>query len=329
MKWIAKLLGWSLLALIVLAAGLYFTSDAPDLDPAYLTQKYGGPPSEFVTDPSGLKVHVRDQGIRTGEVLVLLHGSNSSLHTWEPWVARLKDQYRIITLDLPGHGLTGPHPRDDYSADSMLAVVDNVLALKGINRFSIGGNSMGGWLAWRYALNNQTRLDNLILVDAAGADAPGKSLPLGFRLAQSDTFGPMLKQRTPRWLIKLSLWQSMGVTDALTAEMVDRHWELLRYPGNRAATLIRMRQPRQNELLPQLRTVATPTLILWGAKDTLTPVGGAKVFSDLLANSEGFIHDEAGHLPQEEIPEKSAGDVRAFLIQSAKDRAPVQLPIPR
>jgi pimeloyl-ACP methyl ester carboxylesterase len=66
-------------------------------------------------------VHVRDQGNTDGPAIVLLHGSNASLHTWEPWVAQLGDRFRIVTMDMPGHGLAGRTPGDDYSPMGMVA----------------------------------------------------------------------------------------------------------------------------------------------------------------------------------------------------------------
>src|SRR3546814_2104462 len=97
-----------------------------------------------------------------------LFRSNASLHTWEPLVTRLGADYRIVTLDLPGHGLTGATPDTDYSAEGMMHAVDVVAAKLGLDHFALGGNSMGGWVAWRYALAQPARGDALLLNDARG-----------------------------------------------------------------------------------------------------------------------------------------------------------------
>ena len=134
------LLGLIAAALISLFAWGY----APDTDPAAMKAKYTNVASRFVDVEPGLKVHVRVEGNANGPALLLLHGSNSSLHTWEPWVARLGKDYRIVSMDLTGHGLTGPHPKRDYRVETTVGVVDAVVTKLGITRFALAGNSMGG-----------------------------------------------------------------------------------------------------------------------------------------------------------------------------------------
>src|ERR1051326_5759697 len=98
-------------------------------------------------DAGNTRVRVMESGKPDGPVLVLLHGIGSSLETWDGWASRLGDTYRIIRLDLPGSGET-PQPEPDLPhIDDDLAVVKQVLARLGITRFSVAGNSRGGWLA--------------------------------------------------------------------------------------------------------------------------------------------------------------------------------------
>src|SRR6185436_10636391 len=112
-----------LLAISVVAVVVIFKD--PDIPDGVLRAKYGQvPPSKYITLASGAKVHYRDQGVATGPTLVLLHGSSASLHTWEPWVKVLGNEFRIITVDLPAHGLTGAVPGDDYSQAGMANFVD-------------------------------------------------------------------------------------------------------------------------------------------------------------------------------------------------------------
>ncbi len=101
---------WLAAFVVVLVAALFIWGYAPDTDPAAMKAKYGGGASRFVQLEPGLNVHYRDEGKSDGRVVVLIHGSNASLHTWEPWVHDSGKDYRIISLDLPGHGLTGVTP---------------------------------------------------------------------------------------------------------------------------------------------------------------------------------------------------------------------------
>ena len=131
-----------------------------------LTNHYTTDESRFIA-VDGLRIHYRDEG--SGPVLVLLHGVASSLHTWDGWVAEMKDQYRIIRLDLPAHGLTGPDPGvERYDTQYMVEKLDRFLDKLGIERLSLAGNSLGGFISWNYALQRPQRVDKLILIDSAG-----------------------------------------------------------------------------------------------------------------------------------------------------------------
>ena len=140
---------------------LVFLSD-PDIRDLEMRAKYALPPSQFITLPSGATVHFRDQGQRNGPAIVLLHGSNASLHTWEPWVAQIGDQFRMVSLDLPSHGLTGAVPGDDYSQEAMAQFVNEFTTVMHIERFTLVGHSMGGDVAARFALHFPERLTHLV-----------------------------------------------------------------------------------------------------------------------------------------------------------------------
>lgn len=307
---------WALALLLVAVGGVFAWGYASDTDPQAMRRKYANDASQFIAVEPGLTVHVRDEGKRDAPVLLLIHGSNSSLHTWEPWVARLGSRYRLVSLDLTGHGLTGPHPRHDYRVETTVGIVDAVMTRLGIPRFAIAGNSMGGWVAWNYALAHQDRLTALILVDASGAPAiKPTALPIGFRIAQTPALRPVFQVFTPRALVGKSFEQSVSVKSVVTNTAVTRYWELLRYPGNRAATGERQRAypRRQPATREQMAAITVPTLILWGTEDTLTPVAGADWFADAIPGARKIVYDGIGHIPMEEAPDRSAADVDGFL----------------
>jgi pimeloyl-ACP methyl ester carboxylesterase len=304
--------------IIVAIIGLGIWGYAPDRDPAELRAKYTTPASQFVDVGGGLSVHVRDEGKRDGPVLVLLHGSNASLHTWEPWVARLGSTYRIISLDQIGHGMTGPNPTRQYNAAAFVGILDAVMTKLNIPKFALAGNSMGGWVSWNYALAYPDKLTALILLDASGApDAKPKAIPIGFRLAQSPIVRPVMTVFTPRSIIEASLKQTIVDEKLVTDAMVDRYWDMLRYPGNRQAT--GDRGGVRNRVLATPETMAKitmPTLILWGDRDSLIPVSAGRWFDTHIPNSTLIVYKNIGHIPMEETPDQSAVDVARFL-QSA------------
>jgi pimeloyl-ACP methyl ester carboxylesterase len=315
---------WLAIVVGVLLIGGFAIGYTPDTDPAEMKAKYATANSQFITLQPGLTVHVRDEGRRDGPVLLLIHGSNASLHTWEPWVRRLGGQYRIVSLDLPGHGLTGTHPSGDYDYPVFIDVVDRLLVKLDISRASIGGNSMGGGVTWMYALAHPEKVEAMILVDAGGAPRwEARKVPIGFRIARTPVLRDVMKVITPRSVIESSLQTSVSVKSVLTDAAVDRYWELLRYPGNREATLKRFSYTHNNHpaTREKLAALKIPTLILWGEEDNLIPLRSANWFAEAIPGSKLIVYPKVGHIPMEEVPDQSAADVAAFL-QALKSSAP-------
>jgi pimeloyl-ACP methyl ester carboxylesterase len=307
-----------LAAVVALLAVLFLVFRTPDIPAAELRAKYASAESEFVEVAPGLTVHLRDEGPALGSVVMLLHGSNASLHTWEPWVEQLKATHRVISFDHPGHGLTGPHPKDCYTAKCFTDVVEAVARNRKLDRFVLAGNSMGGWVAWNYALAHPKRVAGLVLVDASGAPLPPEiepKPPIGFRIARTPGVNTVMRGITPRSMVETSLRQSVSVQASVTPAVVDRYWELLRHPGNRRATGLRFATPRETATAAKLRAIAAPTLVMWGREDKLVPVQAADVFDAYIPNSRTVIYDGIGHIPMEEAPYRSVADLQAFLAE--------------
>lgn len=310
-----KLLGF-FLALVAVLAVVFFFLRTPDADPAAMLAKYGGENAKFA-EGDGVRIHYRDQGNPDGPAIILLHGNSASLQTWEPVVALLADDYRIITYDQPGHGLTGPSADEDYSASGLMKALDAVSAAAGVDRFILGGNSMGGWMSWRYAVERPERVEALILMDASGMPLlPGETEPplnIGFKLLRIKWLRPLVSQITPRSIVEKSLKDTI-VDDALVTDaMVDRYWELLRYPGNRRAAALRTDVDREEAMADRVSEITAPTLILWGAEDQLVYATAANTFDERIPNSEAIVYENVGHIPMEEVPDRVASDIRAFL----------------
>ena len=236
------------------------------------------------------------------------------MHTWQPWVDRLSDEFRIVRFDQIGHGLTGPSISGEYGTEDSNATIDGVTAELGIERFVLGGNSMGGGIAMAYAMMNPDRLVGLILVDAGGADIPREGGGnLAFTLARIPGVGATLSQILPRSIVERSLSQSVSNQDVVTDEAVDRYWELARYPGNREATRKRFTTEWSPYEKAAVAAVEVPTLVMWGDEDALIPVEAASWYDEHLPNNTLVIYEGFGHLPQEEVPDRSADDVRSFM----------------
>lgn len=306
---------------LLLVGGMaLFEGDVPASE---IDARYTSPASQFLLRPNGARIHFRDEGRRDGPVLVLLHGSNASLHTWEPWVADLGDTWRIVTLDLPGHGLTGRVPGDDYSMPAFIETVAAVTDHLGIDSFALGGNSMGGGVTWQFALVHPERVTAMVLVDAVGlwswreqqGPPRGEGSPLAFRLLGQDWFRGIARNIDPGVLVGQGLRASFHNPDLVDDAMIARYRDLAIREGSRAATLTRFGTFRRAADAPEpdLSILTQPTLVLWGEHDTLIPASVGQRFVDVLPNARLIVYPDAGHIPMEEVAERSAADVRAFL----------------
>ena len=158
------------LAAVVLAALLYLYT--PDKPRSVLEGRYAQPPSRF-QDILGVRLHLRDTGPRDAPALILLHGFASSFQTWDAWSDALSARYRMVRIDVPGFGLSGPDPTDDYSDTRSLAVVEALMDHLALRRATLVGNSMGGNIAWRFAAAHPGRVARLVLIATAGIRPPG------------------------------------------------------------------------------------------------------------------------------------------------------------
>lgn len=308
-----RFLKWAFALIAMAIVGLGIAYWTPDTDPAAMRAKYGSAASQYVDMGNGLKVHLRDEGPRDAPVIVLIHGSNAFLQTWDEWTRRLNPDYRVIRLDLPGHGLTGDYPARAYSRDAFVEVVDRVVTRLGVSRFALAGNSMGGGVAWAYAHKHPEKLTGLVLVDATGQpEPPQSSPPLAFRIARTPVLRDIVRYFTPRSLIEDGYRQSVSHKDVVTPAAVDRFWELLRYPGNRKATIDRFSSPRDPIVTGPVKM---PLLILWGSEDRLIPVSSAQWFAAQSPGAQTIVYPGVGHLMMEEIPERSSADLKAWLAK--------------
>lgn len=279
-----------------------------DIPPERLKAKYAAPPSKFL-DVGGLAVHYRDEG--QGFPLVLLHGAASSLHTWEAWAQELSKDYRVIRLDLPGFGLTGPNSTKDYSMAWNVRFLATFLDKLNVPACYLAGNSYGGRIAWEFTYANPARVKKLILVDAGGYPVQGRKI-LAMRLARMPVIGWIAGHATPRFFVAMTIRQMYGDSRRVTDAVIDRYYDLILAAGNRETFGILMRAGAQDPSA-KLQALEVPTLILWGSEDRVIPVPFAERFHRDIRHSQLIVYQGAGHVPMEEIPGESSRDARTFL----------------
>ena len=299
--------------LLIFTAIALTLSHAPDRSVESLVARWAPPPSDFM-EVQGQLVHFRDEGPRDDPTpLVLLHGTSSSLHTWEGWVAALKQQRRVISFDLPGFGLTGPSVRGDYTGEAYVRFTLDVLDALHVQRFAIAGNSLGCEIAWRTALRAPLRVDKVILVDSGGCTLRPESVPVGLQLARIPVLTHLLDIVLPRGVVEYSVQQAYGNPERVSATLVDRYFELTLREGNRRALAQHMQQMQTGADPADIQQLKLPTLILWGGRDRLSPPACAQRLHADIAGSTVAMFDTLGHVPQEEDPQRTVAVVRQFL----------------
>lgn len=309
-KVVLKTLAW-ILFLVIAVLFLFIERDKPlkALIPLYTNHS-----SHFMSI-MGMRLHYRDEGMKSDTVpLILLHGMSSSLHTWDSVVLNLKENRRVISLDLPGFGLTGPSPDATYNFDYYSRFLDSFTNRLQLKQFILVGNSMGGAICWNYTLHNSKAVAKLILINAAGYPSKDESGSLGFKIASTPILNNLLLYATPKLLIRKSLetiyFDRLRVTDA----QVERFHDMAIREGNRAVALqIFKGSFNTTQTKGQINQIKTPTLILWGDKDNLISVHNAYRFRNDINGSSIEIYPNVGHVPMEEIPEKVAKSILKFI----------------
>lgn len=309
-KWLKTIL-ISIGIIVILALFLFGHRDIP-LDE--LKAKYASEPSAFVKI-NGMDVHYRDEGSSSDSIpIVLIHGTGSSLHTFNDWANALKKEYRVIRMDLPGYGLTGPFPERDYSIEAYLEFVKDFLDKKNLDQCILGGNSLGGHIAWRFASIYPQRVSKLILINSAGYPNKSKSEPIAFRVAKTPVLKNALTFITPKSIARSSIENVYADKTKVTDELVDRYFELTLRAGNRQAFIDRFSIKSDPEAHKQISSIEQPALVLWGDRDQLIPVENAKRFQRDLPNDTLIVLENSGHVPMEESPERSLDALRSFLV---------------
>ncbi len=313
MKYLIKLLKIILTFTILIVTGIILFFGHRDIPLDELKVTYTNTASSFIS-VNGMDVHFRDEGSRTDTIpIVLIHGTASSLHTFDAWTNTLKNSHRVLRVDLPAYGLTGPFLDRNYSMTHYTNFLKDFLMALGIKQCILAGNSLGGEIAWNFTLEQPKMVEKLILIDAAGYPLISKSVPIAFKLAQTPVLNKLLTFITPPFLVRSSVENVYFDKSKVTDLLVERYFQLTLREGNRQAFVDRFKMSKDTSAYHNIRLIQQPTLILWGAKDLLIPVENAYKFHEYLPNDTLVILDDTGHTPMEESPLESLEPVLDFL----------------
>ena len=299
------------MGLVIVIAGWWLWT--PDKDRAVLESQYLNTPGDMI-DVAGTRLHVRDSGPKTAPVVIFLHGFGASLHTWEPWAQTLSKDLRVIRIDLPGSGLSLPDLKGDYSDKRTLQILLALMDKLSLARTSLVGHSIGGRIAWTFAGTYPERMNKLVLVSPDGFASPGFEYG---RNPEVPVMVKLMRVALPKPLLVMSLKPAYANPATMTDALATRYHDLMLAPGSRDALLARMAQTVLVDPVPILKKITAPTLLVWGEQDRMIPFANANDYLLAIAGAKLVSFKGVGHLPHEEAPRESIGDVRAFLLGSA------------
>ena len=297
---------------ILIAGAFLMSSCDSDIPVAQLKVKYQKANSEFI-DIDGVSVHYIMEGRMDDSLpIVFIHGTSASLHTWDTLSSLLKTNKKIIRFDLPAFGLTGPNRLNQYSFNFYNQFLDQLLLKLNVTQCIVAGNSLGGSIAWNYAIASPNKVKQLILLDASGYPKKDEKGSLGFKLAGIPVLNQALKHISPISLIRKSLEDAFYNKALVTEQMVHQYHDLLLREGNRAAVLELFQHPMKADAT-KIKTITQPTLIIFGKEDQLISYQNAALFKQDIRNSQILVLDKVGHIPMEEAPNQVAAAILEFI----------------
>jgi pimeloyl-ACP methyl ester carboxylesterase len=307
MRWLL-----AIVLLLVVAAFLTFvvmrlTSGKEDADtPSAFIES-----ADRMVSVDGLELRVREEGNATAPTLIMLHGFSFSLESFDALADLLKNDYRIVRVDLPAHGLTGADPQKRYSNDETVAMISGLMDEMGIMRATLVGNSLGGLVAWRLAALEPDKVRALVLLAPGGFSINGVTeqavsvpAPVQFYLKSA-----------PEFAVRAALGNLYADASFVTDEKINQVAAMMKLNDNGSAMVERLSVFTLPDPVSDLGRVEAPVLLIWGENDKMIPMDHAGQFAAALTSTNVTRRDYAntGHLPHEERAGEVAEDIRAFL----------------
>lgn len=268
-------------------------------------------------------VLVHDQRIAyldvgTGPPVILIHGFGGSMWQWEQQQHTLSQHFRILTLDLPGAGLSDK-PEIDYRPDQMLDFFVGFMDAVKIQQATLVGNSMGAGLAIGMALAHPTRVAKLVLIDGLPQHVMEKLTSPSVRRA--------LETTAPSWLVSFGnmLFGGLMIESVLkeivhdpallTPAVIERSNRNRQRPGLiKPIMTVRENLPLwESGFATRVGEITHPTLVIWGEEDRVFPIAVGEELHQTIKGSRFIRIPKAGHIPQWERPDLVNQELITFI----------------
>jgi pimeloyl-ACP methyl ester carboxylesterase len=275
-----KIIALAFIAFILLAALYLWT---PDKSKAELEKIYGSPKNAYVS-ALGVNLHYQDTGPSKNAIPILfLHGFGASLQTWDTWAQALSEDYRVISVDLPGFGLTGEDPSGIYTDQRSVEVLEAFLKELKIPKVVLVGNSMGGKFAWQFTARYPNQVSKLVLISPDGYASPG--IQYG-KKPDVPAIADLYRYFFSKTFLVMNLKPAYADPNTLNDALVNRYYDLMLAPGVRGAILGRMQQTVLQDPVPSLSSIQVPTLLIWGEKDAFIPISNSNDYLKVMPNAK-------------------------------------------
>lgn len=265
-----------------------------------------------------IKTYYVHKGDDSKRPVVLVHGLASSTFSFRNNIGPLSEHFSVYTLDLKGFGASDK-PLTGYGLDELRDHLSGFMDVMGLKHAVLVGNSMGGEVVIRMALQQPERVDALVLIDSAGflrwKDTPlqGRMVTVAPGIGELLTAPLPLQTQMTRRVMARYLHEVYYDPAQVTPEVVDAYYlPMARAAGNRGF-LARMRAHDWGTVADRIPEIEVPTMVLWGEEDRLIPVAHAERFRQALPDAKIIIYPASGHQPHAEVPEQVNRDITDFI----------------
>lgn len=278
----------------------------PRLTVAQLRAKYQDAQSRYMTI-KGVEVHYKDEGPRGAPVLFMVHGSQSSVRTWDRITQLLKGRYRIVRYDIPGYGLSGPATDEAAEKVQPVEIAEGLINNLGIKKLTFVGVSSGGTMGMYLAAKRPELVERLVLSNTPSDPVKYDHLvePQSFKDAQARSQQTGFQDLT-FWNEFLSYFS--GDPKRISAKTRAEYYDFNRRAKEKYPIALVARIGDGKQAAIEMAKVRTPTLLVWGTADPLLPESAANAITRYLANAQisRVLMPDVGHYPPLEVPDRFA-----------------------